>query len=117
MVRTFLVLLLCAASAFADAASAAVGHWHIDMAGVSTADLYLQRDGRFRWVMTTRGQPQPLDSPIGAYKLVEGVLELYYDTRPQKPQKWKCTIDGDKLSIGAMTDTETVVYTRVHDTK
>ncbi len=116
-IRTLLVLMLCASSALADDTSLAVGHWRFNMAGISTGDFYFEKDGRFRWVMSRPNDPKPMSDSGGTYKLVDGVLELRYASRPDKPQKWRCTIDGNNLTIGAMTDTEKMVYKRVLDKK
>ena len=113
--RIFLVIIIYAASALADDSSKAIGHWHFDMAGLSTGDFYFEKDGRFKWVMARPNDPKPISDAGGTYKLSDGVLHLYYTSQPDKPQKWRCTVDENNLTIGAMTDTEKMVYKRVLD--
>ena len=113
----FFLLMLIAVSALADDAAAAVGHWRFDMAGLSTGDLYLQADGRFRWVMTKTGDAKPFADSGGTYKLVDGVLELYYDDRPDKPQKWRYAVTADTFTVGAMNSPEKMDYKRVSEKK
>ena len=86
-IRALLVIMLCAASALADDSAKAVGHWRFDLAGLSTGDFYFEKDGRFRWVMSRPNDPKPTSDSGGTYKLADGVLELYYVSRPDKPQK------------------------------
>gem|GEM_PF-6884144 len=85
--------------------------------GLSTGEFYFDKDGRFRCVMSRPNEPKPFADSGGTYKFVDGVLELRYDSRPEKPQKWRYTVDANSLTIGAMTDTEKMVYKRVIDKK
>jgi hypothetical protein len=116
-IRTLLVITLCTATALADDTSLAVGHWRFAVAGMSTGDFYFEKDGRFRWVISRPNNPKPVADSGGTYKLADGILELHYASRPDKPQKWRCTVDADNLTIGAMTDTEKMVYKRILDKK
>ena len=67
--------------------------------------------------MTRTGDPKPFADSGGTCKLADGVLELYYDFHPEKPQKWRYTVDADTFTVGAMTDAEKMAYKRVRDQK
>ena len=111
------LLLFVVLSARADDAAAAVGHWRFDTAGLSKADLYLHADGRFRWVMTKPGDPKPFADSGGTYKLVGGMIELYYDSRPDKAQKWRYSVTADTFTIADEDNEEKIPYQRVIEKK
>src|SRR5688572_29827581 len=90
-IRALCFLSFCITSALAADAPGVVGHWRFGTSARAINHLSLEADGRFRWAFTRTGSPKPLSDYGGTYKVIDGIIELYYDSTPPTtvPQKWK----------------------------
>ena len=117
-VSILLSLFLFITARAAEPTQSHIGHWRFSLAGLSTGDIYLKPDGHFRMVMQRTGDAKPFGDGTGTYKLVDGVLELYFDPSAPKPVRYRYVLQGnDTFILMDMQGEEKMPYKRVPETK